>query len=169
MRLRGRISLLSYLTHNFLFLLIGFVILLCVVAVSIYYFFIKRRKEAFTNGEAASLNANNTTYTLYYIASHNGRYLFDAKKLDAPKFIYATRGKENLSLMMNNNLYALKSVSLERNALGTSGSGGDGDDGEFLDVQLDMSNQPIQTLTFSPPFSNALMTGKSMVQVVVFS
>ena len=147
--------------------------ILCLIVFAIYFwnkYFNKkgikkereREKETFAN--AATLNADNTTYTLYYIASHNGRYLFDAKKLDAPKFVHATRGIENLNVMMNNKFYALKSVSIERERERGSGE-------EFLDIQLDTSNQSVQTLTLSSPSSSShsQMTDKTVIQIVVFS
>ena len=159
-------TLFYYLTIFFL------VSILCLIVFAIYFwnkYFnkkgIKKEKEKETFANAATLNADNTTYTLYYIASHNGRYLFDAKKLDAPKFVHATRGIENLNVMMNNKFYALKSVSIERER------GGE----EFLDIQLDTSNQSVQTLTLSSPSSSSSssshsqMTDKTVIQIVVFS
>jgi len=158
-------TLFYYLTFFFL------VSILCLIMFAIYFwnkYFNKKgkreRKEKESFANAATLNADNTTYTLYYIASHNGRYLFDAKKLDAPKFVHATRGIQNLNVMMNNKFYALKSVSIERERE----SGGE----EFLDIQLDTSNQPVQTLTLSSPFSSSShsqMTDKTVIQIVVFS
>ena len=155
-------TLFYYLTF---FLLIS---ILCIIVFVIYFLNkhfnkkgIEKEKETFAN--AATLNADNTTYTLYYIASHNGRYLFDAKKLDAPKFVHATRGIQNLNVMMNNKFYALKSVSIERERESRSGE-------EFLDIQLDTSNQSVQTLTLSSPSSShSQMTDKTVIQIVVFS
>jgi|LauGreSuBDMM15SN_2_FD.fasta_scaffold25733_4 hypothetical protein len=86
-------------------IIISRIVALMLTAACVLFFFRRRHTEPYVNGVA---------YKLYYISSHEDRYIFDAKAFDAPKLM---ANKVSKNIMLSNELNTIVGYELENGQL----------------------------------------------------
>ena len=86
-------------------IIISSIVGLMLTAACVLFFLRRRHTEPYVNGVA---------YKLYYLSSHENRFIFDAKAFDAPKLV---ANKVTKDIMMSNELNTIVGYELDNGQL----------------------------------------------------